>query len=102
VFETKLVGVTFNDCQLHIANFGHPEMGKYDLVREPGNPYDPNAVKVCFCELQLGYLPKQIAVKLAPLMDAGRTFQALFVCRNQYPERSNTVGLSVRIVETEH
>lgn len=57
-----------------------------ELVREPSNPYDENAIEVyCFNErdpetrirfLKLGYIAKNFARDLAPLMDKGTKFRA--------------------------
>jgi hypothetical protein len=47
----------------------------------------------------MGYLPAKLAKILAPMMDAGWTFLAEFVRRNEAPGRE-LVGLTVRIVET--
>lgn len=55
-----------------------------ELVREPGNPYDPNAVKVMAKvkgaegSFTLGYLKKELAARTAPLMDAGAEAVARF------------------------
>ena len=63
------------------------------LIRDPNNPYDGNAVKVCVTSeeksgflsrilggkavtKQLGYLSRNLASKLAPLMDKGIPFYA--------------------------
>lgn len=42
-----------------------------ELVREPTNKYDANAVMVCFGKRQIGYLPRGLAAEVAPLMDKG-------------------------------
>lgn len=46
------------------------------LVREPGNQFDPNAIQVLDPETQihLGYVAKEVAQELAPLMDEGLMF----------------------------
>jgi len=44
---------------------------RLELVREPTNEHDKNAIKVMFVEYHLGYIPKDTAAKLAPLMDDG-------------------------------
>lgn len=99
-FATKLAGVTFDDCQANIKKWGCPDIGTYALVREPSNQHDPNAVRVSLFGIHdLGYLPKNHAERLAPLMDRGRTFLAEYVHRNEYAPYEN-VGLTVRIVET--
>lgn len=95
----KLAGVTFGDAQENIKKFGCKDIGSFALVREPDNPHDPNAIRVAlagkFC---LGYVPKEIAKKLAPEMDAGKSFIAFFVKRNEHPIYK-WVGLKVRIEE---
>jgi hypothetical protein len=47
----------------------------------------------------MGYVPSGLAAMLAPLMDAGKIFEAEFVRRNEHPTEA-LVGLTVRIVET--
>lgn len=46
------------------------------IEREPENAFDPNAIKVLSPErsLHIGYVAKEVAVELAPLMDEGRFF----------------------------
>jgi len=97
----KLVGVTFGDAQANIKTFGSVHIRWFALVREPDNPHDPNAIRVAlFGEFFMGYIPKETAVHLAPLMDAGREFDAEFVCANRHP-RYDVVGLTVKIIEVE-
>jgi len=96
----KLTGVTFGNCQANIRQYGCPDIGTYAVIREPDNQHDSNAVRVSlFGIYEMGYLPKKVAKKVAPLMDTGRHFLAELVCRNEYPLFEN-VGLTVRIVET--
>jgi HIRAN domain. len=97
--QTKLAGVSFGDCQAAIRKWGYRDIGYFSLEREHDNPYDHNAVGVWFLNDRLGYLQKPVAEKLAQVMDAGRTFSAEFVCRNEYKPFEN-IGLTVRIVET--
>jgi len=99
--QTKLSGVSFGKRQSNIRKWGCPDIGTYALIREPDNPHDPNAVLVSLFGIHnMGYLPKPIAVTMAPLIDAGRTFLAEFVCKNEFPEIADTVGLTVKIIET--
>lgn len=44
---------------------------RLELVREPGNPHDRNAVQVLVEERVVGYINKQMAARVAKLMDAG-------------------------------
>jgi len=55
------------------------ELSEYDILtleREPNNTYDQNAIKVLTDDRrQIGYLTKELAAKLAPLMDAGQEIE---------------------------
>jgi hypothetical protein len=46
------------------------------IEREPHNQFDPNAIMVLDPETRehLGYVAKEVAVELAPMMDEGRFF----------------------------
>jgi len=47
------------------------------LIREPNNPVDENAIKVCNQKKQqLGYLSRHVASKVAPLLDSGKIVEA--------------------------
>jgi len=96
----RLTGVSYNNAQENIKQWGCKYIGTYELVREPYNPHDPNAIKVAVIgQVFLGYVPRQLASLLAPMIDnAGRKFVAEFVSVNKHPYH-NLVGLSVRIVE---
>ena len=94
--EIKLVGVTFDDCQQNINNYGYACIRYFNVKREPGNPHDPNAVWVGLGPWKFGYLPKDVAVDIAPLMDNGTEFEAEFVSRN-VSTRHETVGLTITI-----
>ena len=94
----KLVGVTVGDAQENIKKFGCKDIGSFALVREQDNLHDPNAIRVEIGGLYLGYVPRHIAKDLAPVMDEGKRFIALFVNRNEHPFH-DTVGLTVKIVE---
>jgi len=95
---TKLAGVTFGECQKNIKLFGNRDINSFSLKREPANPYDPNAVWVGIGTYHLGYLPTALAKMIAPLMDAGRRFEAEYVSLNRC-SFSDKVGLTVKILE---
>ena len=95
---TRLVGVTFNGAQENIKRFGCADIGSFELVREPNNEHDQNAIRVVIAEFLLGYVPKNIATWLAPKMDAGERLGAEFVGLNKHPYH-DAVGLTVRIIE---
>jgi single-stranded-DNA-specific exonuclease len=73
-FHTKLVGVSFEGRQDTIA--GLQTGTELTLQRQPENHYDSNALAVFYGSLQLGFVRKEIAKHLAPLIDAGASYRA--------------------------
>jgi hypothetical protein len=49
------------------------------LIREAQNRFDSNAVAVEVGGKQIGYIPKALAAKLAPRIDAGETVDVIGV-----------------------
>lgn len=47
------------------------------LQREPTNKFDKNAIAVYTFQQCLGYVPRGLAVELAPIMDAGNEVSAV-------------------------
>lgn len=80
--HTKVVGVTKvnEDGRRRQEIISEDLYEGMDLVleREPDNPYDPNAVAVLTSSYgdQVGYLNKDLAAELAPLMDDGQLVTA--------------------------
>jgi len=79
-WRTRVVGVTkentdgtprqrvIRDCR---------EGERLLLLREPRNPYDSNAIKVCrLSGDQIGYISSDVAERMADEMDAGKRFSA--------------------------
>ncbi len=73
-FHTKIAGVSFERRQSTIA--GLALGSELQLLREPENAHDPNAIAVAYGNLQLGYINRGIAKHLAPLIDAGARYRA--------------------------
>jgi single-stranded-DNA-specific exonuclease len=73
-FFTKVVGVTFEGRQ-DVAG-GMREDDALDLRRDPANKFDANAIGVWYGDLQVGFLKKEIARRLAPHFDAGERYRA--------------------------
>lgn len=69
----KLSGVTFEGRQDIIPLL--VEGSRVELVRDAKNPYDRNAIKVVTefneKEVQIGWIPRDWAVIIAPEIDAG-------------------------------
>ena len=74
-FNTKLAGVSFEGRQ-DIAAGVRPG-ALLELRRQPDNPHDANAIAAFYGALQLGFLKREMAQKLAPLIDGeGRRYSA--------------------------
>lgn len=72
VIKTKVVGVTYEGRQSVIAAMS--EFDELDLVRNRNNERDKNAIAVFYEDDQIGFLCRELAEKLAPLMDDGNEF----------------------------
>ncbi len=73
-FNTKVVGVSFEGRQDVAA--GLREGAALQLRRDPGNAHDPSAIGVWYGTLQIGFLRRPIAARLAPNIDAGERYAA--------------------------
>jgi len=73
-FFTKLAGVTFDGRQEIIDKL--KPSSPLNLKREPENEHDSNAIRVLTpAGVDLGFLNRNLAKQLAPLMDAGGQFE---------------------------
>ncbi len=80
-FQTKVVGVTFENAdgasrQSIISRCGIGE--DIELVREPDNPHDANAVAVTRRRTgeQIGYLSRDVAGRFVEQAESGQEFSA--------------------------
>jgi hypothetical protein len=82
-FHASVAGITYAnaDGSSRQVVLGRCRKGEgLKLVREPANSYDRNAVGVRRSNgEQLGYLPRELARKVAPLLDGGSLCQAKIV-----------------------
>ncbi len=74
-FFTKAVGVSFEGRQEIVKSL--QEGNAVTLRREANNPHDPNAIALYYEEQQIGYLKKELAQNLAPVIDQGTVYQAV-------------------------
>ena len=75
--SVKVVGVTYEGRQDIVALLSEGE--EVQLVRDPHNPYDRNAIKVCRKNGQcFGFIGRDLAFSLAPKLDRyGRPVEAV-------------------------
>jgi single-stranded-DNA-specific exonuclease len=67
-----------------------------DLRRDPGNKFDANAIGVWFGELQVGFLKREIARRLAEHFDAGERYRAEVGSVTGGGDRSFGINILVR------
>jgi hypothetical protein len=65
------------------------------LVREPGNPYDGNAVRVEWNGHQLGYIPRAENEAIARQMDRGNKLEARITKLTQYRNHRRKLEVEV-------
>lgn len=75
-FEAILRGANFRPIEAQALVMQLDEDAPLILQREPDNQFDPNAIQVIEpeSEMHLGYVAKEVAAELAPLMDEGEDF----------------------------
>lgn len=72
------------------------------LVRNPENPYDSNAVEVRLNQQMLGHLPRDIAARVAPIMDQGYRYIAVIHQVRISSDNPNNPGLDILVVTPEY
>ena len=105
-FFSKIVGVTFSNPdgtsrQELIEDLEDLRRGDgvaiLHLKRDPENPYDPNAVQVLFGETrQLGFLSRQVAQTIAPLLDSGTRVQCE-IAQITGHDLNHSFGINIRL-----
>lgn len=75
-FEAVLRGTSFRPIEAKAIVNQLNDGDILALMREPENRFDANAIMVLAPDTNdhLGYVAKEVAVELAPLMDEGRVF----------------------------
>lgn len=68
---------------------------RLDLVREPDNPHDANAIRIEWRGRKLGYIPRRENEHLARQMDHGAAPEARVMGRTRY--RNGRKGISYEI-----
>jgi HIRAN domain-containing protein len=75
--QTVVVGTKFRGA-VAIEAAGRLRKGDaLRLEREPENPFDPNAIAVYYAGLKIGFIPKLVNPRLAPLMDRGEQLEGV-------------------------
>lgn len=75
-FQCALMGANFRPAECKEILRSLAEGDSLDVVRDADNAYDANAVALYYEGSHLGFVAKETAVELAPLMDDGVEFTA--------------------------
>jgi hypothetical protein len=72
-----------------------------ELRRDPGNPHDPNAIRVhpLGAGEQVGWVPREVAAELAPDLDAGRPWAAVALREQRRSPRDPRHGLTMLLAQ---
>lgn len=90
----KLAGVSFNGRQ-DVIKFLQVDM-KLDLRRDYKNQYDKNAIGVYIENTLVGWIPKYLAEKLAPEIDAGILWNAII--KDVTGKDKDTKGVNIELI----
>ncbi|MBR5088281.1 MAG: HIRAN domain-containing protein [Ruminiclostridium sp.] len=101
---TKTAGVTYGRRQglLDRLNRYSPDDITITLQRENGNAYDPNAVQIVAAvrgkgSAIMGYIGRELAKVIAPLLDKGKPVKAAFAGITGGHEYGLNYGMNVAI-----
>lgn len=96
-----VVGVTFVEdypTNLHRLSIVHSHRRSdidVELRRDPDNKYDANAVQVRYLGYMVGHLSREVAARIAPLLDSGKEIRATVFQVRISPENPNNPGLDI-------
>lgn len=78
LLEDEVAGAGYAAAADHLADIvaGDP----LQLVREPANPHDPNAIRIEWHGHKLGYVPRRSNAGLARLLDRGKLLDTRLTC----------------------
>lgn len=94
--ESPIAGFQFHqgDAVWPALKVGQP----LDLVREPANPHDPDAVAVYFEGEQLGYVPRAENLAVAQMLDRGEELEATVVKLSEDEDPWKRVRMRISLV----
>lgn len=95
VQHSPLAGFRYYEAR---AAFEHLSVGEpLELVREPANPHDANAVRVQWRGRKLGYVPRASNAALAWAMDAGEPVSARVARLASHPNPRRRIEFEVYV-----
>lgn len=98
---TKVAGTTFRDIDkkylVKLATLPPRQYPKCKLVRQPDNAADPNAVKVVVARKHIGFVPRELAARVAEVMDAGTKVTARLVDVTIWEDHPTSPSVKIEI-----
>lgn len=86
---TTIVGSNFRPIDAQLAITSLKQGDHVELVRDPENPYDENAIQAIATvsgeRHHVGFIPREEAMHLAPRMDAGVKLQCVIINPGKKP-----------------
>jgi len=105
-FITKIVGVSFTPNYPTNIYLLAEELALgdviCDLVREPDNEHDSNAIRVDVHGKTLGHIPRLISMVIAPKMDSGQCWRAALHAILVSSQNFNQPGLKINVWRQEN
>jgi len=96
---TKVAGVTKTNDDGSDRQQILQDWRMLQLIRDPGNPYDRNAVKICLSTgQQIGFLSAELAAEFAPKIDKGKRIEAVITEITGGIEENKTLGCNVKLI----
>ena len=99
--RTKVAGVTFRHNCVVAARYHYNKTGdgSLDLIREPTNQHDTNAVKVVYrlTGNQLGYVRRNLAEQVASHLDSGMKADASILQFTGGTQEKKNVGINIEL-----
>ena len=99
--RTKVAGVGFRPNSVLAARYHYLKTGdgSLDLIREPTNQHDPNAVKVVYRRTgnQLGYVKRSLAERIASHLDSGMKADASILQFTGGTQDKKNVGINIEL-----
>lgn len=95
VQSSPLAGFRYHEAKAAFAELRAGD--RLDLVREPNNPHDANAVRVEWRGRKLGYVPRRENAALAWAMDRGEPVRARVSRLREHPNPRERIRFEVFI-----
>lgn len=99
----RLAGVSFVDTYpanlLALVDILRDEPMPLEIVRDPGNKFDPQAISIRLNGEHLGFIPKDLAATIAPQIDAGALYAADAMYVAVSPDNPDRLGLEIELTK---